>query len=122
MGAPVYDFEIDQGAYWSQLLLWEDQSHNPIDLNGYTAKLEIRQNIGDANPPLVTLTSPPPGGITLGGQDGTILLEIEAAVTATLPATSSQIKCFYDLNLDPGDGRIKKLIRGVISVQPEVTR
>ena len=119
MGAAIYDFEIDQGAYWSQLLLWEDQDKNPIDLDGYSAAMEIRQNVGDADPPLVSLTSAPSGGITLGGQDGTILLEIEADVTATLPAYS---KCFYDLNLDPGDGRIKRLIRGVMTVQPEVTR
>jgi hypothetical protein len=58
----------------------------------------------------------------LGGQDGTILLEIEADVTADLPSGGGPTKCFYDLNLDPGDGRIVRLIRGVITIQPEVTR
>ena len=121
MGAAVYDFEIDQGAYWSQLLLWQDQDGNPIDLSGYSAAMEIRQNVGDPDPPLVSLSTSG-GGITLGGQDGTVLLEIEAAVTATLPATTGVTKCFYDLNLDPGDGRINRLIRGVMTIQPEVTR
>ena len=119
MAAPTYDFTIDQGAYWSQLLLWEDGDGNPIDLNGYTAAMEMRLNVGDPEP-LVSLTSG--HGITLGGKDGTILLEIEAPVTADLPAGGGPTRCFYDVNLDPGDGRIVRLIRGVMTIQPDVTR
>jgi hypothetical protein len=58
-------------------------------------------------------------GITLGGAAGTITLSATATVTAALTAPFSGV---YDLELVSGGGVVTRLLEGVATVSPEVTR
>lgn len=120
------DLEIFQVAYWSQQILWEDSDGNPVNLAGYTARMQIRKKVTSADE-LIEITDG--AGITLGlveDPPGTplynILLELTAAQTAALPATPFDRRWFYDLELVPAGGQVRRLSMGRAIVSPEVTR
>lgn len=120
--AAEQDLEMDQGAYWSQLIDWKDEDENPIDLTNYTARMQIRRKV-QSQSSLIELTTSN-GRITLGGTAGTILLAIEADDTAALPATPFDHRWYYDLELLPAgdEDLVVRLMQGRIVVSPEVTR
>ena len=111
---------IDQGAYWSQVIEWQDANSAPINLTGYTARMQIRRKVTSADSLLELTTTN--GRITLGGVLGTITLAIAAADTAALPATPSDRRWYYDLELVPAGGNVVRLLQGRVVVSPEVTR
>ena len=127
----VRDLEVFQGAYWSQRLEWQDQALSPIDLTGYTARMQVRRQVESEDPLIVLETDPAPGGglgngrITLGDPlltDGVILLEIETSASADLPATRFDRRWRYDLEMVPAGGQVRRLMMGRFIVSPEVTR
>lgn len=87
------------------------------DLTGYTARMKVRQTVGAADPPLISLTTGG-GGLTLGGTAGTVAIAITAAVTAALTFTSPGV---YDLELIDGASRVTAVIYGSIGLRKEVT-
>ncbi len=119
----VQELEVFQGAYWSQRLVWKDANDDPIDLTGFTARMQVRRTVDETGEPLLELTDG--DGITLGEADptdGVILLELEATQTAALPATPSDRKWRYDLELVPSDAHVRRLMMGKFVVSLEVTR
>jgi hypothetical protein len=127
----THELEVFQGAYWSQRLEWQDSALAPIDLTGYTARMQVRRTIISEEVLLLLETDPAPGGglgngrITLGDPlltDGVILLEVEAGATATLPATPFDRRWRYDLELVPAGGQVRRLMMGKFKVSLEVTR
>jgi hypothetical protein len=115
MAAGVWNIVIEQGGTFSNTVTWKDGSGVAVNLTGYTARMQIRKN-PDSFVTLVEITTEN-GGITLGGAAGTIALLITAAVTATLPAGPAK----YDLELISGS-TVTKLLKGDVSILPEVTR
>lgn len=73
---------IFRGATYRRTVTWKDSNKVPIDLTGYTATLVIRRRVDSTV--VVTLTSSPPAGLTLGGVAGTIAIKIGATQTMTL--------------------------------------
>lgn len=119
------DLTIYQGAYWSKSILWEDSNDVPIPLAGYTARMQIRKKIQSDTVIALLATSEVvvrDGDITIGPSDGVILLELDAAATAALPATPSDHRWFYDLEMVPAGGQVRRLMMGRITVSLEVTR
>lgn len=123
----THDIEVFQGAYWSQTLLWKDGDGNPVDLTGYTARMQVRRTFEDPTPEIELTTEN--GRITLGlveDPPGTplynILLEIEAGATEDLAATVSDRRWRYDLELVPPGGQVRRLLQGKCKVALEVTR
>lgn len=119
----LLDLEVFQGAYWSQRLVYEDSNGDPINLTGYTARMQVRRTVDEGGDPIIELTTG--AGITLGDPtptDGVVLLEISADDTADLPATPSDRKWRYDLELVPAGGEVRRLIMGKFVVSLEVTR
>ena len=116
MSAATLDFNVEQGATFSHRLEWKDSREQPINLSGYTARMQVRAK-KSSDTVLVELTTAN-GRISLGGAAGSIDLEIEAAVTAGFDWT----KGVYDLELESGTGFVTRLVEGSVSVVPEVTR
>jgi len=120
----LLDLEVFQGAYWSQRLVYEDSAGDPINLTDYTARMQVRRTVDETGDPIVELTTGN-GRITLGDPtptDGVVLLELEADDTADLPATPSDRKWRYDLELVPAGGEVRRLTMGKFVVSLEVTR
>ena len=114
----IYNGIINQGATWNLAVEWQDNNGQPIDLTGYTAKMQLRTSpmadIAD-----VTLTSAPNGGIIIVPLTGTLNLTITAAQTAQLKPQ----RYTYDLEVTlPQTGFVARLIQGVMNVSAETTR
>jgi hypothetical protein len=116
MVASTYDILIEQGATFMLSAIWRDAGGSPIDLTGYTARMQVRQKVTSANAEL-SLTSQA-GDITLGDEAGTIVVLVSAGDTAAL----SIRRGVYDLELESTSGVVTRLLEGVVTVSPEVTR
>lgn len=116
MAAATHDILIEQGATFLLNLVWKDSLGAPINLTGYTARMQVRHKITDASP-LLTFTTEN-GGITLGGVAGTIAVTGSATLTDALTVKSG----VYDLELVSGTGVVTRLIEGSVTITPQVTR
>lgn len=109
-----YNIVCPQGSTFNQQLTW-NIDNAPVDLTGYTARMQVREkhisNVYNLN--LTTEN----GGITLGDEEGTIFITVSAADTSEIIAK----EYVYDLELDSG-GEVTRLIEGKFIVTPEVTR
>jgi len=113
-----HNIRIEQGATWRLEVGWEDESGSPIDLTGWSARMQIREEHASANP-LVSLTSQPGDGLAIDGPAGLVSIEIPAAVTQTIPAP---IEAVYDLEIQGPGGEVERLLFGCADIDPEVTR
>ncbi len=115
MQAPgALDLDLYQGATWSYVLTWEVDG-DPVNLGGYSARLQARTE-PDATATALSITTG--SGITLGGSAGTITLSRTPAQTAALTPG----RYLYDLELESGGGVVTRLVQGVLTIWPEVTR
>jgi hypothetical protein len=88
----------------------------PIDLTGWTARMQIRSEI-DSTTVLISLTTEN-GGIALGDDAGTIELYISAEDTADIDWDCA----VYDLELVNIDDEPDRILAGRITISDEVTR
>ena len=68
--AGIYNFLMDIGSTYTVQLVYNDPNGDPIDLTGYTAKMQLRLKYG-ATTAALTLTTGG-GGIVIDGPNGTI--------------------------------------------------
>lgn len=115
------DITLYQGKTLSWVIVWGGD--NPIDLTGFTARMQLRTTL-EAAAPLAEFTTEN-GRITLGTTDGVIHVHMTAAETAALKAG----KGYWDLELiDPSDtavdplGHVSLVQSGKYTIQREVTR
>lgn len=109
-----YNFVCPQGATFSKQLTWEIDN-DPVDLTTYTARMQVREKY--TSPSATVSLTTENGGITLGGVDGTIDIDINATTTAGIVAK----EYVYDLELI-SSSVVTRLIEGKFIVTPEVTR
>lgn len=115
MAAGLYDITIEQGATFQMSLTWKDSTGAAVNITGYTARMQVRENY-EAESTLVSLTSSG-GDIVLGGALGTIVITIGASVTQLLQLDEA----VYDLELVNG-ATVTRLLQGKATVSREVTR
>lgn len=89
------------------------QFYTPVDLTGFTARMSIKDRDGVL---LLSLTTEN-GGITVDNAAKLITLQITAAASAALTWTSGN----YDLELVSTDGKVSCLMKGSVTVTPEIT-
>lgn|SRR5574343_526082 len=116
MAASTYDILIEQGATFQLNLVWKDSGGTPINLTGYTARMQVRHKLADTSPLLDFTTEN--GAITLGGVLGTISILGLATLTDALTVKSG----VYDLELVSAGGIVTRLIEGGVTITPQVTR
>ena len=131
MIAGVYNLTIEQGSTFGRLISVEQpdlatdptgQTFENFNLSGFTARMHIRRTIDTATP-MITLTTEN-GRIAINPnvagnatKNNEISLSITAADTATI--TTSGV---YDLEIISAGGTVSKVIRGNVTLIPEVTR
>lgn len=115
MIAGVHNFTIDQGATWNRTVELQNPDETPYNLTGYTARMQIRRETTSSTV-MMSLTTEN-GRITLGGALGTIALSLTDELTATIPYDG-----VYDLEIVSGSGEVYRVIKGIIRLNPEVTR
>lgn len=116
MPAGKYDITIEQGATFSLVLSWKDSQGNPIDLTGYTAKMDVRRSYSSSDTLLSLRTNGE--GIQIQELNGKINLSASAELTEKLPPVSA----VYDLELTSPGGIVTRLLEGRVVISPEITR
>jgi len=117
MAAVDWDFTIEANADFDRVLTWLDVNLDPVDVTGYSAKMQVR----DIDGALITMLSTGNGRITLGGVAGTITLHMDAADTAHLLGTETGSPHVHDLLMIDGTGNVTRLVQGEVVVSPGVT-
>ncbi len=132
MAAGIYNFIIEQGTTVNFRIDYTDSNGDPIDLTGYQARMQIRNEPGGS---LLYATLSSSIGI-----DGTGLNFMPTSASVTLPPSSGSIgvmisaissslfsfdKAHYDIELISGSGasqHIIRLLQGKVKLSKEVTR
>jgi len=109
------NFLCPQGSTFSKRLTYSIDDI-PVDLTGYSARMQVRQNYYSEDTVIDLSTGE--NGITLGGVAGTIDLFIDNDITKDFPPGS----WLYDLEIESSGGIVGRLIEGNFVVTPEVTR
>lgn len=115
MSAGIYNDTLDQGATYNLVLVYKNANDTPINLNGYSAYMQLRENFDSATADLTLSTAN--GGIVIDGALGK--LTITATATQTAALTSDYY--LYDLEI-VSDSVVTRLLQGQLTVNSEVTR
>jgi hypothetical protein len=108
------DIDIYQGQDWSWTVIYSDDADVPVDLSGYTAKLEVRESPGGN---LLLAMETGGGGITLNASG-----EIDLVLTDTQTAAIDCTKARYDLKIkQTSDGSITPILKGNFNVTRQIT-
>jgi hypothetical protein len=131
MIAGIYNITIEQGSTFGRLVSVEqpDLATDPtgatfenFQLSGFTARMHIRRTI-ETTTPMITLTTENgriainPNIVDFPTNNNEISLSITAADTATILSSG-----VYDLEIISATGTVSKVIRGDVTLIPEVTR
>lgn len=109
------NLSIDQGVTYKHRFDYVDTTNTPIDISGYTARMQIRESVDDT----VTVYDSTVGSdIEIDGPNGT--------VTLTIPATTTEAFTFsagvYDIEIVSSQSEVIRLVEGRVKIRPEVTR
>ena len=116
MTAGILDFTIEQGATFSRIITWKDENDTPINLTGYTARMQIREHLASAGT-LAELTTAN-GGIIINAALGKLTLTLSATATDALTPS----RAVYDLEVESSGGVVTRLLQGNILIERSVTR
>lgn len=101
---------IDQGTTFSTIINLTDDNGDPINLTGYTGDAEMRKHYTSSNSQSFS--------INLGGTSGTVTLSLTSAQTANLTPG----RYVYDVEVTSGANVVSRIVEGIVTVTPEVTR
>lgn len=127
--AAYYDFTsngcqgtpLEVGATFSQQLVWSAETPTgsgvflPVNITGYSAKMQIRKSPGA---PLILEVSTVNGYITLTPLLGILNIVVPATVTASL--ASGLYK--YDLDITDSAGFVTRFIQGAFEIVATITQ
>jgi len=114
--ASTYNILVDQGSTYTLAVTYKDSSGTAINLTGYTAAMQLRENYDSAT--AVLSLSSPSTGIVITGASGLVTITMSATQTAALSADTF----LYDLEIASPASVKTRLIQGVVVVSAEVTK
>lgn len=115
------NFWLYSGATFTAPVTLKDSDGNPIDLTGYSGILMARRDISDVAPVFTCTTTD--STMTLGGNLGTVTLNLTATLTAGFGIDYAGEIWYHDLLLTHADDTtVDKPYQGVIIASPSVTR
>ena len=115
MASGKHTFVFEQGTTIERVVTWTDPAGTPIDVTGYTAAMQIRENYESVTP-ILSLASP--ADITIGGTDGKFTIR----VTDTVMAGLAPGKYVYDFEVTSPGGAVTRLLEPSLVITPEVTK
>lgn len=116
MSAAVYNFEIEQGTSLEKSVVWKDSTGTPVNLTGFTARLQVREN-ADSDEVLLELSTAN-SKIVITPLLGKSTLKFSPVDTSG----SSWTKGKYDLELTSPAGAVTRIIKGKVTLSKEITR
>lgn len=110
--ASILNQIVDQGSTWSkQITVYETDGTTVQNLTGYTVASQLRKNYTSTAYTTINATNNSP-------TSGIIIMSLTATQTAALKSG----RYVYDLQITAADGTVTRVIEGVITLRPEVTK
>jgi len=109
------NFEVDQNATFSFIVEYKDNDGNPIDLDGSSAKLQVRDTAGGSK--LAFSLTSPNGGIIIDEPNGKLTIKMTPTQTNKLFYPKSS----YDIMVTDSNLNKIKLLEGFITLSRSVT-
>ncbi len=110
--ASILNQIVDQGSTWSkQITVYETDGTTVQNLTGYTVASQLRKNYTSTAYTTINATNNSP-------TSGIIVMSLTATQTAALKSG----RYVYDLQITAADGTVTRVIEGVITLRPEVTK
>lgn len=106
------NLSIDQGADFITTLNVTDDDGLPMDLTGYSGEAQMRKHYTSLTyySFAVSVVSP--------AINGEVSLSLSANATNAIPAG----RYVYDCELTSGTGKKSRLVEGIVTINPQVTR
>lgn len=104
------NLQIDQGSTYNTTLSLTDSNDEAMDLTGYTGASQMRKHFTSSNS--VSFD------VTLGGTSGSVILSLSANSTANVVAG----RYVYDVEITSPSGVVTRVVEGLVTVTPNVTR
>lgn len=101
---------IDQGSTFSTTVTITGTDGDPIDLTGYTGAGQMRKSYTSSTAYNFT--------IAVGNTSGVITLSMTANATANIAGG----RYLYDVELTSNTGLISRVLEGIATVNPNITR
>jgi hypothetical protein len=101
---------IDQGTSFATTIDVTDEEGNTIDLTGFTGAAQMRKHYTSSAQTAFT--------VSITFSTGEVTLSMSANVTNNIAAG----RYVYDCELNDGNGTISRLVEGIVTVTPGVTR
>lgn len=126
MAAGRYSFIVEQGSTKQFEVIYKDSTGSPIDLTGYSARMQIRPSAGSSTL-YATLSSSlwaDGTGLNLQGLSGTKPYTSGSIGVIISAATSSLFdfgEASYDLELYSGS-TVTRILEGKVKLSKEVTK
>lgn len=124
MSASSFDLEIDQGSSFYRKLILQDEDEVPVDLTGSTFRGQIRRFPGD----IALLAQFTCTVLDQTTNEGEVEVTLTAAQTAALPTGRQGVPqrrdqtYAYDIERVFTDGTVQRVMQGLVTMSPEVTR
>lgn len=116
MAAATHNFLIEQGTTFTKSFIWKDSNGTVINLTGFTARMQFRQNISSSSVLLSATTEN--SKIVITGAEGKVTINLSASDTAALNFSTA----VYDLELISSASEVTRLVGGTVTLSLEVTR
>jgi hypothetical protein len=117
VAACIFDLIIEQGSLYEALFSWTDDQDVPINLSGWSARMQIRSTV-ESNVVLVDLSTENEGILLTYNNPGTILIRLTTRQTNAF----TWVTGVYDLELYSPQFESYRLIKGKVKIDPQVTR
>jgi hypothetical protein len=109
--AQVQTFHVEAGATFAQQLVYTDDNGDLFDLDGYSAKLQLRETIESSEPALDV-------DLAIDIETATLSFELDPEQTSSLTAPRYK----YAIELTAPTGEVTRLLQGSFKVSPEAVR
>lgn len=126
MPAAKHDLYIEQGATYRRRLVFREADEldengevvpgQPIDLSGYSARMQVRRTQQGAV--AIALNSTLDGGLHIDGPLGQIDIHMTDEQTDVLTPKTA----LYDIEIESPTGDVTRLMQGKITVDPNITQ
>ena len=116
MTAGTYNIVIEQGVHYVQDILYKDHNDEPISLDGWSGKMQIRKSYN--SPDVIFEFSTDNGKMKLNNPTGNIRLEAGFEDTRKLDFDTA----VYDIDLTNIEGVPIRILQGTVTLSREVTR
>lgn len=101
---------IDQGTTFSTDIYLTDDNGDPINLTGYTGASKIRKHYTSSNAQSFS--------VSLHPTDGYVTLSLTSTETSDLAAG----RYVYDVEVTSSSNVVSRIVEGIVTVTPQVTR